>query len=244
MQPTFQNPLHHPVPAQMGAVGAPDGDSQVHIGCTRHEVTVVARVDGLRRKLHRRRVGVDPREQIHDAHRTESPTLRIRDATPHRGVGPVAVRPRRIQADEHHARPVRPAVIPIVAVKTARAEDGMVGSGGQECGERLHGERSCRMLADARGKFRDNDWGQTKGVELFVVKSDESYSSEIAFAYLHALTFLQSYGTVSDVSAEVRLQSANHFSFLVATHAPDDAGSSLDNVKATNRGKVRACQKL
>ena len=101
-----------------------------------------------------------PREQVHDAQRAESPALCIRDATPHRGVGPVTARFRRIQTDEQHARPIRPAVIPIVAVPPARAEDGMVRSGGEECGKWLHGKRSCRMLADGGGDFRDEIWGQ------------------------------------------------------------------------------------
>jgi hypothetical protein len=74
---------------------------------------------------------------------------------------PVAVRPRRVQADEHYARPVRPAEIPVVAVTPARTKYGMVRSGGEECGEWLHGKRSCRMLADASEDFRDEVWGQT-----------------------------------------------------------------------------------
>jgi 2-polyprenyl-6-methoxyphenol hydroxylase-like FAD-dependent oxidoreductase len=62
------------------------------------DVTVVARANGLSRELHRRRIGVDPREEIHDAHRAEAPAFRIRDATPHRGVGPVTGRLRRFAA--------------------------------------------------------------------------------------------------------------------------------------------------
>ena len=145
----------------MGAMDTPHGDNQISIGGTRLDVTVVAWTDGLRRKLHRRRVGVDPREEIHDAHCAELPAFRICDATPRRGVGPVAIRSRRVQADKHHALSLRPAVIPIVAVTPAGTEDGMVRNGGQECGEWLHGKRSCRILADTAGDFRDEVWGQT-----------------------------------------------------------------------------------
>ena len=161
MQPAFQNPLHHPIPAQMSAMRPPDGHYEVRIGGACHKVPVFARADRLSRELHRRRVGVDPREEIHDAHRAKSPAFRIRNATPHRGVGPVTVRLRRIQANEHHARPVRPAEIPIVAVTPAGAENGMIRSGSEECGERRHGKQSCRMLADAGERFRDEVWGQS-----------------------------------------------------------------------------------
>ena len=171
MQPTFQNLLHYPVPAEMGAVGAPDGDNQVRLGGPRLEIAVVARADRLSREFHRRRVGVDPREEVRDAHRAESPAFRIRDATPHRGVSPVAVRLRRIQSDEHHARPNRPAVIPIVAVESARTEDGMVGKGGQECGGK-HGKRDCRMLDDADGEFRDEVWG--RNLSIFLQREESS----------------------------------------------------------------------
>jgi hypothetical protein len=36
----------------------------------------------------------------------------------------------------------------------------MVRNGREEWGERLHGKQSCRRLADTRGDFRDEEWGQ------------------------------------------------------------------------------------
>lgn len=52
------------------------------------------------------------------------------------------------------------------------------------------------------------------------------------------------YPILNLVITEGRLQIANRFDFLVATHAPDDAESLKDILNITNRDKSHACQGL